>query len=131
MYVTKEDFDNWNSKLKYIQFTERQKKSSEGEIWWCSLGINIGTEQNGTGHSLARPVLILKKIDRKSCYIVPLTTSTLNKKYRIGIGKIHDKDAKVLMDQIRVIDSKRLIEKITDIDPCMFLYVRETARKLF
>ena len=33
----------------------------EGEIWWCHLGENVGTEMNGKGDFFTRPVLILKK----------------------------------------------------------------------
>lgn len=34
----------------------------EREIWWCSLGVNIGFEQDGTNDLFERPVLVIKKI---------------------------------------------------------------------
>ena len=131
MYVTEEDFDKSNEKMKEVHFSEHAKKFSEGEIWWCTLGINIGVEQNGTGIGMRRPVVILKKLTRKSCYVIPLTTSRLDEEFRISIGKVENEPAKAMFGQIRMVDSKRLSKKITTIDPCMFLYIREIARKLF
>jgi hypothetical protein len=31
------------------------------EIWWCSLGVNVGFEQDGTGTNYDRPVLVICK----------------------------------------------------------------------
>ena len=45
----------------------------EREVWWCSLGANIGFEQDGGGEDFERPVVILKKFNLDACLIVPLT----------------------------------------------------------
>jgi len=36
----------------------------EREIWWASLGANIGYEQDGKHENFERPVLVLKKFSR-------------------------------------------------------------------
>ena len=58
------DFNLWNSEkqnidrkfLKDFYFSER-------EIWWCSVGINVGVEVNGKNSKFERPVLVLKKFN--------------------------------------------------------------------
>ena len=36
----------------------------EGELWWCSIGINVGVEIFGKGPDAVRPVVIFKKINK-------------------------------------------------------------------
>ena len=41
------DFDKWNESKKVIHHNNEDKFYHEREVWWCSLGINIGFEQDG------------------------------------------------------------------------------------
>jgi len=47
--IYKKDFDTWNEKKKLInsQSIDSDFFVLEGEIWWTSIGINIGHEING------------------------------------------------------------------------------------
>ncbi len=131
MSPSEKDFDTWNEEMKRIQAHESHKTYKEGEVWWCALGLNIGSEQNGTSIKNKRPVLVLKKINRQTCYVIPLTTSIKKGTYKVPIGMIDGKEAMALMSQIRLIDTKRLIKVMEIVDPCLFLYMREAARNLF
>jgi mRNA interferase MazF len=51
------DFDRWNACKKTTQ-THRPPLFSEGQVWWCRLGANVGDEQDGKGESFLRPVLV-------------------------------------------------------------------------
>ena len=51
----------------------------EREIWWCSLGKNIGFEQNGKGEKFTRPVIVIKRLSLDTCLVLPLTTSKKRK----------------------------------------------------
>jgi hypothetical protein len=60
------DFDAWNTEKKSIHANEDYLPLyHEREIRWCSLGQNVGFEQDGTGERHARPVLILKGFSRR------------------------------------------------------------------
>ncbi len=85
----KKDFDGWNKRKKEINSLERGPFFYEGEIWWSSYGINVGTEMDGKNDLFERPILIIKKINEERMLAVPLTYVSLS--------------------QIREIDSKRLI----------------------
>ncbi len=57
------NFDSWNTKKKEIDTSVSNEKIyfREGDIWWCTIGINVGAESNGKGFEFRRPVLVYKK----------------------------------------------------------------------
>ncbi len=87
---------------------------NHGEIWLANLNPGKGTEPGKI-----RPVLILQNqalldADHPSTLVIPLTTNLIDdaEPLRIRItadGKLN-KDSDLLLDQIRAIDNKRLIE---------------------
>ena len=42
------DFDGWNE-VKIETNGEEPRRYTVREIWWCRLGANVGTEQDGKG----------------------------------------------------------------------------------
>ena len=38
------DFDSWNKEKKEINSHDELVLFHEREIWWCSIGINVGDE---------------------------------------------------------------------------------------
>ncbi len=60
------DFDNWNEKKKAIEGRFSNIIFRERDIWWCSVGINVGNESCGKGKDFQRPVIILKKLNQNS-----------------------------------------------------------------
>lgn len=125
------DFDNWNKKKIIIHDNNESKLYHTRELWWCSLGINIGSEQDGSEENYDRPVLILKGLSRQTCIILPLTSSPEKHPMRIPIGEVQDKKASVIISQIRVIDTKRLIYKIGFLEEDVFNKKTKTAKNLF
>jgi mRNA interferase MazF len=105
------DFDTWNELKKEIN-TAEGKLYKERDIWWCQLGINVGFEQDGTGKSYERPVVVLRGFSKSVCLVVPLTTSTKENKYHVSLGEISEKPAFAIISQVRLIDTKRFIDKI-------------------
>ena len=124
------DFDGWNNKKKNIHKNGLAKLYGAREVWWCSLGINIGFEQDGTGKDNERPVLILKGFSRQVCLIVPLTTSAKKNLYHIAVGKVDEKDAFAIISQVRLIDTKRLINKVGIINKVLFDKIRKTVKDM-
>jgi hypothetical protein len=69
------DFDTWNSRKKTIDLSAINPPYLERDIWWCSLGVNIGFEENGDNENSERPVIIFRGFSKELCWIIPLTTS--------------------------------------------------------
>jgi mRNA-degrading endonuclease toxin of MazEF toxin-antitoxin module len=124
------DFDRWNEEKKRVDGTAQGKLYHERELWWCSLGLNVGFEQNGSGTDYQRPVLILKGMSRATCFVIPLTTSEKQHKLRIPIGLVDGREAVALISQIRLVDTKRLVNKIGFLDKKKFATIRKAAKEL-
>lgn len=123
------DFDAWTIEKKKINNRPIAPFYHEREIWWCTLGINIGFEQDGTGENYDRPVLIVRGFNSHIFFCVALTGKIKKGKYFVPIGKVEDRDASVILSQVRIIDSKRLIRKITTLDEKMFEKVRNALEE--
>lgn len=124
------DFDTWNENKKLIHTKNENKLYHNREIWWCSLGVNVGFEQDGDDIKHERPILILKGLSRNTCLVIPLTTSLNRHKMRIYLGLVDGKQASALLSQIRVIDTKRLINRIAIIDQKLFEDIRKATKDL-
>jgi hypothetical protein len=49
----KKDFDGWNETKKRTDSRRGAPFYHEREVWWCTLGVNVGSEENGSGESIA------------------------------------------------------------------------------
>ncbi len=124
------NFDIWNEEKKNIDGNGQRRFYRPREIWWCVFGINIGLEQDGSNNDFQRPVLILKDFSRETCLIVPLSTSTYQHKYRISIGKATGREAVAILSQMRVVDTKRLVDRICVLDEITFDVIRKSTKDM-
>ena len=90
-----------------------------GELYYADLSPVVGSEQGGV-----RPVLVVQN-DIGNMYsptvIVAAITSQINKAkipthIEIGMSYGLNKDSVLLLEQIRTLDKRRLMEKICSID---------------
>jgi mRNA interferase MazF len=126
----KKDFDNWNTQKKEIHNVGENKFYKTKEVWWCNLGINIGFEQDGSGELNERPVVILRGFSSQVCLIVPLTTSKKQNNYHFDLGVVGDSHAFAIISQIRLIDTKRLSNRITILNKDIFNSMKKTIKEL-
>ena len=73
----------------------------QGEIWWCSLGFNLGEEIFGKGEKFTRPVLIFKKFTSNSFLGLPLTTHGKKGSWYVEI-RVEKEKQWVLLNQARI-----------------------------
>lgn len=77
---------------------------TNNHIYWCDLGINIGSEQNKI-----RPAIIVRaQTNSPICTILPLTSVRLkdNKWYHIDL---EEKNSTAMIEQVRNISKLRVI----------------------
>ena len=125
----KKDFDKWN-KIKKRTHAENPRLYTLREIWWCRIGVNIGTEQDGGGKLFLRPVVILRGFGSDACLIVPLTTSVREHPLRVSVGVIDGYPARANLSQLRIIDTRRLVEKIGFLEQEIFQALRKAAKDM-
>ena len=94
------------------------------------VGEILDIEQDGTGPSYERPVLIIRGFSPHVCVVVPLATSKKRDRFYISAGMVEDKNAAAIVSQIRLIDTRRLINKVGTLDRATFNPIRKAARKL-
>lgn len=124
------DFDGWNEEKKVTHERTNAPLYRGREIRWCRLGTNIGFEQDGAGEDRARPALILKGFSRHVCIVIPLTTSEKRNPYHISLGIVGGRTAFAIISQLRLIDTRRLDQKIMDLDKETFKIIRKAVKDM-
>lgn len=122
-------YDDWSIKKKELTRVDREVLFKEGEIWWCSLGLNIGTETYGKGPEFKRPVLIFKRLSSQNCLILPITSKAKNGSWFIEVDCLGEKRW-VMLHQIRMINLKRLKSRIAVASGFDFLKIKKEFEQL-
>jgi mRNA interferase MazF len=105
------NFYEWNSKKIAINNNQIFNHPKEREIWWCSVGLNIGSEVYGKGSAYARPVLVINAEGSESFIGIPVTSKIKNKKYSCIIKTDDNTLHTALVYQIRSFDKRRLTKR--------------------
>jgi mRNA interferase MazF len=113
------DFDRWNDRKKEVDRFTFTDFVNEREVWWSTLGINVGSEQDGSPEFFERPVLVVRKFNKETVLVVPLTSSPRRTQYHIAVRHEGIEFAAVI-SQVRLISTKRLARKIYQMDRAIF-----------
>ena len=104
--------------------------TKEGQIWWCHIGENIGTEVSGKGVSFTRPCIILTKFSKYNFFVVPCSTKNKGGSWFVKFTH-NQKEQTALLNQTRCIDSRRLQNRIGQIDDADFKSIQKSLAKLY
>jgi len=102
------------------------------EIWIADLNPQIGTEPGKTKPVLVIQTNLLNKIPHPSTIICPITTNVqkdadiLRVHIKKDVTKLRE-NCDILIDQIRAIDNKRLINKVGDLPADLIDKVKENV----
>jgi mRNA interferase MazF len=118
------DFLSWFRLKPKIDQKIKSPLFQEREIWWCSVGVNIGCETDGKNGLFERPVLIFKKYNHNQFLGFPMTTANKTGKFYSNIST-QKQESRVMLSQLRVFDSKRLIRKMTKLTSLEFEKVKK------
>jgi mRNA interferase MazF len=123
------NFDEWNDIKKEMHTKPLNAYVHKREIWWCSLGINIGDEEDGKNDMYERPVLILKVFNQRAVLVVPLTTQVKENIYYFSFTH-DDVSFSAMLSQVRLISTNRFSRKIRKIEPDIFIEIKESMKKV-
>ena len=124
--MMEKDFDKWGERKKSLDALPIPDAFvCEGQIWWCSLGVNIGCEQDGQNNLFERPVLVLAKFNLEMIVILPLTFHGKNDRYHFRITQ-----GSLVLSQIRMISPKRLNRYIRNLRAEDFLAVKLSLKSI-
>jgi len=110
----KKDFNGWIKIKKKLHWEGLLRSFNEGEIWWCRIGENVGSEICGKGKDFLRPVLIIHKLSKYNFIGVPLTSSRHTGSWYIEFI-FKGKEEYAVIAQIENISVKRLHYKMGEV----------------
>ena len=117
-------FDEWNEVKKNINTLDKNINLKEGSIYLISIGKNIGNESYGKGGIFLRPVLVLKKLGHNYFIGIPLTSKKKVGSYFFEFS-YKDKPSYAMFNQIKTINSKRILKYHGKIKQNDFLELKE------
>jgi mRNA interferase MazF len=89
-----------------------------GDVYWVNLDPTIGTEISKT-----RPGLVVSPDDMNAILPRVIIAPMTSKGQPLGCRPVlsfNGKDARILLDQLRTVDKRRLTTKIGEIDPTLW-----------
>lgn len=124
------DFDGWNKKKKEVQHSTEPPFAHEREIWWCTLGLNIGSEQDGVGMEYRRPVWIVRGFSQSVVFVVALTGRRREGFFYMALGLVGGRESSAILSQVRLVDSRRLVRKIETLNETLFETLKTRLRNV-
>lgn len=114
------DFDTWNNRKKKLDgMNHKPPLVSEREIWWASVGENVGSEMGGKSELFSRPVIILKKLAHGFYFVIPTTTQKKEGSWYVVFAQ-HERENVACLHQARAIDYRRLSSRLGTLDTTDF-----------
>jgi len=123
------DFDNWSKLKKQLEKNNKSVFFKERQIWWVSIGVNIGNEQCGKGQRAVRPVLILKKFNNHFFFGVPLSSVQKDNKYYFNF-EFKEKKQSAIIFQAKPMSIKRLCDLYGYLNVNIFNELRKEVGEL-
>ncbi len=124
-----EKFDEWNEEKKYLEGQWKRALFKERDIFFLKAGKNIGFEQNGKWPKFARPFNVLRKFNNEVFWWIPLTTK---KKIWVYYHSFffNNQEQTEILSQLRLVDSKRMLDKIGMINEDDFYFIKQKIKNL-
>jgi mRNA interferase MazF len=116
------DFWKWHDLKTKIERKDQPPLFHEAEIWWSSLGVNVGVEEDGKNDLFERPILIFRKFNKDMFLGLPMSSIRKFGKYNYSIF-VHGYERTILLSQIRTLSAKRLIRRAGKLQRKKFLRI--------
>jgi len=105
--VYPDKFDEWNRLKKKLDKKEKIINFFQGNIYFMSVGKNIGHEAYGKDELFLRPVLVYKKLTKTTFLGIPLTSQKKEGSFFFQFSYKKDKISVAILHQMRVFDIRR------------------------
>ena len=106
--LNQDRYDGWNSLKKKLNSRKHNFYIKQGDIYFLSIGQNIGYEAYGKDELFLRPVLVFKKLNRYTFIGIPLTSKTKIGSHFFSFKYKKDKLSTAQISQMRMFDIKRI-----------------------
>ncbi len=129
--VANKDFVDWVTVKRTLNSINVPFPFFEREVWWASLGENIGFELDGKSPDYSRPIIILKVFSENNLFYTPLTTTKCckNRPFFFDVGEIiPGKKSRASLSHTSSMDGRRLLKKIGMLEESTFVTLKEAIQ---
>lgn len=111
MQRDKADYQGWSEQLEKLNNT-KPKSAQRGEVWRYYVGVNVGNEigKGRQGDYSRTGIILCNSLKNGLLLVAPITTkySWFTSLNGLQLKNYEGRDARVLLDQIQLIDRRRL-----------------------
>lgn len=125
----KRNYVAWYKRKAELETEQRTGLFARQEIWWCALGANIGDEEDGKNDDFERPVLILRKYNKRLFLGLPMTSKLHEGKFYVQLD-VKDVQRSVMLSQGRTLSAYRLLRKIYKVNDNDFARIEKAYTDL-
>lgn len=121
------NFPAWLNLKQAIDAASRPSRGyKERDVWWVSIGHNVGFEEDGKGSGFSRPVLIVKGFSAQIFWGIPLTSVPNEGIYYYTFTITgHSTTSVAILSQLRAFDTRRFVSKMGTIDRRDFAAIKK------
>ena len=94
----------------------------------CTLGRNLGREQNGGSQDFSRPVLVIKKFNNEIFWVVPLSTKQKPLDFYFNYNDPSGAPVAAVLAQLRLVSINRFRRDIYVLPATLLREVRARLR---
>lgn len=120
------DFDGWNILKKRLDISNQEIYFYPQEVWWCYVGVNIGSEICGKGELFLRPVLVYKRVSDDIFWAIPLTKTLREDAHHVPFYFDYELHSAIIL-QMKPLDKSRLFKKIGNLSNYPYKKIKEKA----
>ena len=124
------DFQKWHVLKSKIHNHIIVPDFRERDVWWCSIGANVGVEEDGKHETFERPVLVVRKFNKEMFFGIPLTSRTKESIYHFSFS-LHGQVSTAKLSQMRLWSAKRLVRRIGKVGEEQFHEIQKRIVGLF
>jgi 8-oxo-dGTP pyrophosphatase MutT (NUDIX family)/mRNA-degrading endonuclease toxin of MazEF toxin-antitoxin module len=129
-FLKRDNFKRWIAvKQKVHENQQYYPKFNEGDVWWVSVGENIGSEIVGKGSVYTRPVLVLRKFSSSMFLGIPLTSKEKGGDWYVEFKNQGETGYAVLV-QVRTFSARRLYTRMYQMDEMDFAKIKTAFLEL-
>ena len=94
------------------------------------MDVNVGFEEDGKGAEFLRPVVIIRNFGIRTALVIPFTSSSKPNPFHVLVDGSLKNQSFAIITQVRLIDTKRLVEKHGKISTGVFETIKEAVKAL-
>ena len=113
------DYVGWYRTKAQLERSGNLVNYRSKEIWWCSIGVNLGHEEDGKNSGFERPVLVIKKYSKYLFLGLPMTSSLKEGKFYYSVDVNHTPRS-VILSQGRTMSAFRLRRRVYKLNDNIF-----------